>query len=95
MSAIRLKPAFRHVVGSKPDLYGPFWIASTLVVIIVASSSLINFFADSTKQYDFDQIPVAASLVLFCRILDLRDLLWLPIHHRPDGENLRRDSISS
>lgn len=63
ISAIKLTPPFRSVVGGKPDLYGPFWMASTLVVIIVASSSLIDFFSDSKKEYNFDRIPVACMLV--------------------------------
>ena len=61
-SAVMLKPPFRTVVGDKPDLYGPFWLASTLVVIIVASSSLITFFSEQ-PSYNFDQIPVASALV--------------------------------
>ena len=65
-SAVMLKPPFRLVVGDKPDLYGPFWLASTLVVIIVASSSLITFLQDEKLPYDFDQIPVASGLVLIC-----------------------------
>jgi hypothetical protein len=45
MSAITLRPPFRQVIKDKPDLYGPFWIATTLIVIIIASASLITFFA--------------------------------------------------
>lgn len=67
MSAITLRPSFRQVINDKPDLYGPFWIATTLIVIIVASASLITFFASTSEQpvaYDFAKIPVATSLVL-------------------------------
>lgn len=66
VSAIILRPAFRQVIQDKPDLYGPFWIATTLIVIIIASASLITFFASSDGKevsYEFTQIPVAASLV--------------------------------
>ena len=67
LSAITLRPAFKHVIKDKPDLYGPFWIASTLIVIIIASASLITFFASTTENpvaYDFAKIPVATSLVI-------------------------------
>ena len=67
-AALLLKPAFREVMRNQPDLYGPFWLATTLVIIILASSSLITFFAHTDEepiQYDFEQIPVAAGLVLY------------------------------
>ena len=67
-SAVLLKPAFKEVVQNEPDLYGPFWISTTLIVIIIASSSLIAFFnaKDGERvKYNFDQIPVAAILVIF------------------------------
>ena len=49
-SAVLLKPAFKEVVGNEPDLYGPFWIATTLIVIIIASSSIIAFFNTETEK---------------------------------------------
>lgn len=58
-----LRPSFRHVIENKPDLYGPFWISTTLIIIIVASSSLINLFNDTKTTYDFDKVSVAAGLV--------------------------------
>ncbi len=60
-----LKPSFRHVVENKPDLYGPFWISTTLIIIIIASSSLITLFNDQKASYNFDKISVAAGLVKF------------------------------
>lgn len=67
ISAVTLRPPFRQVIKDKPDLYGPFWIATTQIVIIIASASLITFFAstdDKKVSYEFTQIPVATSLVL-------------------------------
>jgi hypothetical protein len=46
-AAILLRPPFRSVIKNKPDLYGPFWIATTLIVVIVASASLVTFFAST------------------------------------------------
>lgn len=43
-SAIFLRPSFDQVLHDKPDLYGPFWIASSLIVVIIATSSLMHFF---------------------------------------------------
>lgn len=68
-SAIFLKPPFGEVIQNQPDLYGPFWIASTLIVVIIAASSLLQFFDKPSSAYNFDQLAVAACLVpsLRCR----------------------------
>lgn len=69
ISAVTLRPSFKQVIKDKPDLYGPFWIATTLIVIIIASASLITFLSSTeqkTVNYEFTQIPVATSLVLIC-----------------------------
>lgn len=55
--------SFSEVLKDKPDLYGPFWIATTLIVVIIAASSLLNFFYTPTVPYDFSKLSVAASLV--------------------------------
>lgn len=47
VSAVTLRPPFRQVIKDKPDLYGPFWIATTLIVIIIASASLVTYFAST------------------------------------------------
>lgn len=47
VSAVTLRPSFKQVINNKPDLYGPFWIATTLIVIIVASASLITFLSST------------------------------------------------
>jgi hypothetical protein len=62
-SAVLLTPPFHQVLEDKPDLYGPFWIATTLIVVLIGSSSLMSFFNDPSVTYDFNQISVAASLV--------------------------------
>lgn len=62
-SAIFLRPSFGEVINEKPDLYGPFWIATTLIVVIIAASSLLQFFDRPDEAYDFNQLTVAASLV--------------------------------
>lgn len=61
-SAITLR-SFGEVLHEKPDLYGPFWIATTLIVVIIAASSLLNFFYTPQTAYNFDKLSVAASLV--------------------------------
>lgn len=82
VSAITLRPPFRQVIKDKPDLYGPFWIATTLIVIIIASASLITFFAstdDKKVTYEFTQIPVATSLVFLLSCRSMAFASGLPI----------------
>jgi hypothetical protein len=56
----------------KPDLYGPFWIYTTLIIIIAISGNLSRYFElgsnDFTYNYNF--IPIAAT-VLYSMALGL------------------------
>ncbi len=60
--AVTMKPPFRQVIQNRPDLYGPFWISTSLIVLIIASSSLISIFGGE-ENYDFEQLSVATFLV--------------------------------
>lgn len=63
-SAVLLTPSFELVLDNQPDLYGPLWISTTLIVIIIAASSLMHFFQDVQTAYDFNKLTMAASLVV-------------------------------
>jgi len=51
-----------------PDLYGPFWIVTTLVVILAITgnfASYIHFLPSETQiqwRYDFEKVTIAASV---------------------------------
>lgn len=69
-------------------MYGPFWISTTLIIIIVASSSLITLFNDQKATYNFDKISVAAGLVSFCLLSQgLRHIFWMPVYNNFCDEN--------
>ena len=58
---------FFSIVGEKPDLYGPFWVATTLV-FIVAFTSHVNSFLTSWMDgrawnYNFQTVLTTASLI--------------------------------
>lgn len=42
-SIIPLKKEFHILAENKPDLYGPFWIYTTLIFIVVVSSNISSF----------------------------------------------------
>lgn len=49
-----------------PDLYGPFWIATTVVVILFMTGTISQYLATEGKQhfaYDFKLLSGAAGLV--------------------------------
>ena len=65
---------FQELAEKTPDLYGPFWIYSTLIFMIAAAGNLsgyINHPHELTKfKYDFNFVPLSAFYVniLFIQI---------------------------
>jgi hypothetical protein len=65
-SLIPFNKGFHDIIGDKPDLYGPFWIYATLVLVIAASGSLTRFIeGDSTKNFFEEFIPIAC-IIIYC-----------------------------
>jgi hypothetical protein len=60
---------FLNTIGSKPDFYGPTWIAATLVFVIGAGSNLSSWLsftpggAVSIWKYDFRLVTFALMAV--------------------------------
>ena len=58
---------FQETIEKNPDLYGPFWIYTTLILVIASCGSLTIFFerkSNSTKENFFQKfIPIAASVI--------------------------------
>jgi len=66
LSAIFPKDNFLDVLEGNPDLYGPFWIATTVVVILFLTGSINAWLAargDSYYGYDFKLLSGAAGLI--------------------------------
>lgn len=49
----------------KPDLYGPFWIYTTLIIMIAISGNLSRYFQIGRENftYKYEFIPAAATIV--------------------------------
>ena len=58
--------------GWKPDLYGPFWIYTTLIIMLAIAGNLSRYFQMGSAgfTYNFNFIPVAAT-VLYSMALGL------------------------
>ena len=73
------KSNFNEQISSNPDLYGPFWIYTTLIFLIACGSSLSKYFnGDYSKNYFQNFVRTAGTLIyffgfgfplLFCSIL--------------------------
>jgi len=65
-SLIPLNPKFFDISQKNPDLYGPFWIYTTLIFVIAASGSMTKHLNGVSSDQFFQQfVPLAASLVKF------------------------------
>ncbi|KAK7874338.1 hypothetical protein R5R35_007810 [Gryllus longicercus] len=57
----------QHHIRPKPDLYGPFWICTTLIFAIAISGNLANYLQTAGKdfhwKYNFRVVTYAASAV--------------------------------
>eukprot|EP00878_Enallax_costatus_P014212 GHUV01014866.1.p1 GENE.GHUV01014866.1~~GHUV01014866.1.p1 ORF type:complete len:289 (+),score=77.15 GHUV01014866.1:98-868(+) len=45
-----LKPDFMAVTMTSPDLYGPFWVATTLIFVIAVAGNYADFIAFKSEQ---------------------------------------------
>ncbi|KAJ9629429.1 hypothetical protein H2203_001803 [Taxawa tesnikishii (nom. ined.)] len=65
-AAIFPRANFLDVLEGNPDLYGPFWIATTVVVILFLTGTISSYLAFTGKghyAYDFRLLSGAAGLI--------------------------------
>ncbi|KAJ8101201.1 hypothetical protein POJ06DRAFT_281064 [Lipomyces tetrasporus] len=65
--ALYPRVSFVDTVGDNPDLYGPFWIASTVILVLFFSSTLAGAIASHVAgmryEYNFALLSAAAALM--------------------------------
>ena len=80
-SLIPCNAKFITLVEKKPDLYGPFWIYTTLVLIVACAGSLTKFFQGAQNEDYFQKfVPLAASVIYgigFCLPVIVKVLMML------------------
>ena len=69
-SLVPFNTKFHQLYKDKPDLYGPFWVYTTLVILIAVAGNLSRYLQMENFSYNFNFIPVAAT-VLYCMALGL------------------------
>ena len=65
-SLVPFNPNLIEISQNNPDVYGPFWIYTTLIFVLAASGALTKFLGgQSTKAFFQDFVPIATILVKF------------------------------
>eukprot|EP01103_Thecamoeba_quadrilineata_P005927 TRINITY_DN1566_c0_g1_i2.p1 TRINITY_DN1566_c0_g1~~TRINITY_DN1566_c0_g1_i2.p1 ORF type:complete len:198 (-),score=8.10 TRINITY_DN1566_c0_g1_i2:58-651(-) len=73
---------FFEFVNPTPDLYGPFWITTTVIFLMAATGNVANWFVHAiddeptTWNYDFTKITTGA-LTIYCYFVFIPLILWL------------------
>ena len=70
------------IISEKPDAYGPFWIATSLIFIVAVSSHISSFLSawmlDKKWAYDFQSFLTLASMV-YSFLAGVPLVLWFGI----------------
>ncbi|GAD92746.1 Yip1 domain family [Paecilomyces variotii No. 5] len=65
-AALYPRTNFLDVLDGNPDLYGPFWIATTVVVILFLTGTISQYLSNTSRkhfEYDFRLLSGAAGLI--------------------------------
>ncbi len=66
-AALYPRANFLDVLEGNPDLYGPFWIATTVVLILFLGGTISDYLASTEKNkfaYDFELLSGMCCLPL-------------------------------
>jgi hypothetical protein len=66
LSIIPFNPKFYPSVEYSPDLYGPFWIYTTFIVLVSSCGSLTRTIQGNRDQNFFQEFIPTASLLIYC-----------------------------
>jgi len=80
-SVVPFPPAFFQTIESNPDIYGPFWIASTLVFMMAATGNVASYFNslknDTQEQWNFNINKLSfAAAAIYGYLLIIPLVLW-------------------
>ncbi|KAK3814965.1 MAG: hypothetical protein J3Q66DRAFT_284545, partial [Benniella sp.] len=79
MTSVIPKENFLSIMNGSPDLYGPFWVPTTVIFVLFVSSSIvdsINAYRSSTPYvYDFSQLTFAFGAIYTYAFL-VPALIW-------------------
>eukprot|EP00472_Partenskyella_glossopodia_P007948 CAMPEP_0197523158 /NCGR_PEP_ID=MMETSP1318-20131121/8152_1 /TAXON_ID=552666 /ORGANISM="Partenskyella glossopodia, Strain RCC365" /LENGTH=231 /DNA_ID=CAMNT_0043075763 /DNA_START=45 /DNA_END=741 /DNA_ORIENTATION=+ len=82
-------PLFYHD-DSKPDMYGPFWVCTTLVFLMAATGNVAHYIATEQKtvwKYDFEKLTTAA-WIFYSSISIIPIGVWFALGHLNHAKSL-------
>ena len=77
-SFLPINNSFFDIAVDHPDLYGPFWIYTTLIYVIAAGGALSYYFTNSVNNYFQAFVPVAGT-ILYSFGFGFPFLMWLTL----------------
>jgi len=86
-----MSPSYLTVLTPSADLYGPFWVPTTLILALFLSSSLAASISTylstpgTAYEYDFGLLSLAATIV-YAYAFVVPVLLWLALRYIGVGE---------
>lgn len=89
----RPKGAFFELVAPNPDLYGPFWISTTLIFSMAMTGNLASYIsftptpAHPKWTYNFNQLSLASS-VIYSYVTLLPLLFWMLLRYYEASKKL-------
>jgi protein YIPF1/2 len=86
----RPKGAFWELIDTNPDLYGPFWIATTLIFSMAMTGNLASYFAAADKTmwtYNFNILTLAGT-VIYAYVTLLPLLVWILLRYYEASKKL-------
>lgn len=65
LSLVPLTPRFHRLYHEKPDLYGPFWVLTSVIASLFISGNLSRYIRLGAEdfEYNFTIIPIAAGII--------------------------------
>lgn len=65
LSLVPFSPKFHPTYHAKPDLYGPFWILTSLIATLFIAGNLSRYLkvGKDKFEYNFSVIPIAAGIL--------------------------------
>jgi len=76
-SMLPIKFSFFNLIRDNPDLYGPFWVLTTLVFVISVSSNLNDYFRSDHSEWQVDiNIVVYSAIAVYGYSFLVPLILW-------------------
>ncbi|KAH7883018.1 hypothetical protein F5I97DRAFT_1815283 [Phlebopus sp. FC_14] len=91
MTLLPFSPTYSSTLTNGSDLYGPFWVPTTLILALFLSSSLAasiaSYLSAPGKQYEYDfALLGSAAIVVYAYAFALPVGLWLSLRYIGVGE---------